>query len=155
MLFSNHYLCVFLSLSLSLLFSHSQPSSCLSDKEEDEIYGFGYGVFAPRVARGALQATTTANVHHHNHQPICGGAMVGSSGVGNVGGGGGGGGILHPHAQQAQTLHHPQAQTAAVQHHQQQLIQHHGSVPAGQQRCLFRHNFIYDFPFVSFSFVFI
>ncbi|XP_055921333.1 uncharacterized protein LOC129952626 [Eupeodes corollae] len=44
--------------------SHSQPiyvpgkyspSSCLSDKEEDEIYGFGYGVFAPRVARGALQ----------------------------------------------------------------------------------------------------
>ncbi|XP_065354099.1 uncharacterized protein LOC135948654 [Calliphora vicina] len=43
--------------------SHSQPiyvpgkyspSSCLSDKEEDEIYGFGYGVFAPRVARGAL-----------------------------------------------------------------------------------------------------
>lgn len=32
-----------------------QPSSCLSDKEEDEIYGFGYGVFAPRVARGALQ----------------------------------------------------------------------------------------------------
>ncbi|XP_037943535.1 probable serine/threonine-protein kinase cdc7 [Teleopsis dalmanni] len=30
------------------------PSSCLSDKEEDEIYGFGYGVFAPRVARGAL-----------------------------------------------------------------------------------------------------
>lgn len=31
-----------------------QPSSCLSDKEEDEIYGFGYGVFAPRVARGAL-----------------------------------------------------------------------------------------------------
>ncbi|EDV94419.1 GH21086 [Drosophila grimshawi] len=43
--------------------SHSQPiyvpgkyspSSCLSDKEEDEIYGFGYGVFAPRVARGGL-----------------------------------------------------------------------------------------------------
>ncbi|XP_017023299.1 uncharacterized protein SKIP isoform X6 [Drosophila kikkawai] len=30
------------------------PSSCLSDKEEDEIYGFGYGVFAPRVARGGL-----------------------------------------------------------------------------------------------------
>ncbi|XP_055526200.1 uncharacterized protein LOC129718959 [Wyeomyia smithii] len=44
--------------------SHSQPiyvpgkyspSSCLSDKEEDEIYGFGYGVFAPRVARTTLQ----------------------------------------------------------------------------------------------------
>ncbi|XP_041675138.1 uncharacterized protein LOC108115595 isoform X6 [Drosophila eugracilis] len=43
--------------------SHSQPiyvpgkyspSSCLSDKEEDEIYGFGYGVFAPRVGRGGL-----------------------------------------------------------------------------------------------------
>ncbi|XP_032576315.1 uncharacterized protein LOC6607388 isoform X3 [Drosophila sechellia] len=31
------------------------PSSCLSDKEEDEIYGFGYGVFAPRVARGLTQ----------------------------------------------------------------------------------------------------
>ncbi|XP_041675140.1 uncharacterized protein LOC108115595 isoform X8 [Drosophila eugracilis] len=30
------------------------PSSCLSDKEEDEIYGFGYGVFAPRVGRGGL-----------------------------------------------------------------------------------------------------
>ncbi|CAD7084222.1 unnamed protein product [Hermetia illucens] len=45
--------------------SHSQPiyvpgkyspSSCLSDKEEDEIYGFGYGVFAPRMARQTLQA---------------------------------------------------------------------------------------------------
>uniref|UniRef100_A0A182MMB5 Uncharacterized protein n=1 Tax=Anopheles culicifacies TaxID=139723 RepID=A0A182MMB5_9DIPT len=45
--------------------SHSQPiyvpgkyspSSCLSDKEEDEIYGFGYGVFAPRVARTTLQS---------------------------------------------------------------------------------------------------
>uniref|UniRef100_A0A182W0H2 Uncharacterized protein n=1 Tax=Anopheles minimus TaxID=112268 RepID=A0A182W0H2_9DIPT len=45
--------------------SHSQPiyvpgkyspSSCLSDKEEDEIYGFGYGVFAPRVARATLQS---------------------------------------------------------------------------------------------------
>ncbi|XP_055617392.1 uncharacterized protein LOC129762854 [Toxorhynchites rutilus septentrionalis] len=44
--------------------SHSQPiyvpgkyspSSCLSDKEEDEIYGFGYGVFAPRVGRTTLQ----------------------------------------------------------------------------------------------------
>lgn len=33
---------------------HLQPSSCLSDKEEDEIYGFGYGVFAPRVGRGTL-----------------------------------------------------------------------------------------------------
>lgn len=33
-----------------------QPSSCLSDKEEDEIYGFGYGVFAPRVGRNTLQS---------------------------------------------------------------------------------------------------
>lgn len=37
-----------------------QPSSCLSDKEEDEIYGFGYGVFAPRVARGIVQPTPIA-----------------------------------------------------------------------------------------------
>lgn len=35
-------------------FSLVKPSSCLSDKEEDEIYGFGYGVFAPRVGRGVL-----------------------------------------------------------------------------------------------------
>jgi SAM and SH3 domain-containing protein 1 len=33
-----------------------QPSSCLSDKEEDEIYGFGYGVFAPRVGRNTSQS---------------------------------------------------------------------------------------------------
>jgi hypothetical protein len=26
----------------------------LSDREEDEIYGFGYGVFAPRVNRTTL-----------------------------------------------------------------------------------------------------
>ncbi|CRK90930.1 CLUMA_CG004619, isoform A [Clunio marinus] len=46
--------------------SHSQPlyvpgkyspSSCLSDKEEDEIYGFGYGVFASRIGRGGIQST--------------------------------------------------------------------------------------------------
>ncbi|XP_055716043.1 uncharacterized protein LOC129809922 isoform X2 [Phlebotomus papatasi] len=59
--------------------SHSQPiyvpgkyspSSCLSDKEEDEIYGFGYGVFAPRVARGALQSTINSQQHpsHTNSQ---------------------------------------------------------------------------------------
>uniref|UniRef100_A0A1B0DFR4 Uncharacterized protein n=1 Tax=Phlebotomus papatasi TaxID=29031 RepID=A0A1B0DFR4_PHLPP len=49
---------------------HSQPSSCLSDKEEDEIYGFGYGVFAPRVARGALQSTINSQQHpsHTNSQ---------------------------------------------------------------------------------------
>lgn len=40
------------------MFHIIQPSSCLSDKEEDEIYGFGYGVFAPRIARGALQSLT-------------------------------------------------------------------------------------------------
>ncbi|XP_055678170.1 uncharacterized protein LOC129786931 isoform X4 [Lutzomyia longipalpis] len=39
------------------------PSSCLSDKEEDEIYGFGYGVFAPRVARGALQSAINSQQH--------------------------------------------------------------------------------------------
>lgn len=49
-----------------ILFVFLQPSSCLSDKEEDEIYGFGYGVFAPRVCRPVLhQPTTTVNVHHH------------------------------------------------------------------------------------------
>ena len=26
-----------------------QPSSCLSDNDEDEIYGFGYGMYDPRV----------------------------------------------------------------------------------------------------------
>ncbi|CAH2010677.1 unnamed protein product [Acanthoscelides obtectus] len=31
------------------------PSSCLSDKEEDEIYGFGYGVFAAQIARQQQQ----------------------------------------------------------------------------------------------------
>lgn len=35
-----------------------QPSSCLSDKEEDEIYGFGYGVFGAQMAR--LQASHRA-----------------------------------------------------------------------------------------------
>ncbi|KAL0133693.1 hypothetical protein PUN28_000973 [Cardiocondyla obscurior] len=56
--------------------SHSQPiyvpgkyspSSCLSDKEEDEIYGFGYGVFSRQMLQHrqqklalATQNTTTA-----------------------------------------------------------------------------------------------
>lgn len=44
------------SLSDSLITSYLQPSSCLSDKEEDEIYGFGYGCFAPRVGRNTLQS---------------------------------------------------------------------------------------------------
>jgi hypothetical protein len=38
---------------------HVKPSSCLSDKEEDEIYGFGYGVFAPRVGRVNPQPSTS------------------------------------------------------------------------------------------------
>ncbi|XP_072383858.1 uncharacterized protein [Diabrotica undecimpunctata] len=58
------------------------PSSCLSDKEEDEIYGFGYGVFASQIARqqqqrlvGQQQNQQTATSHqpllvqqHHNYQ---------------------------------------------------------------------------------------
>ncbi|KAF2905783.1 hypothetical protein ILUMI_00395, partial [Ignelater luminosus] len=38
------------------------PSSCLSGKEEDEIYGFGYGVFGAQIARQQQQrllGTTT------------------------------------------------------------------------------------------------
>lgn len=126
------YICfLFSSLFLSNLLCrfrngiYLQPSSCLSDKEEDEIYGFGYGVFAPRVARGALQATTTANVHHQQSSHP------------------------HQHVQQPQTLHHPQP----TQHHQQQL-QHHGNVPAGQQRCLFRHTFLFCW-FLSVVFLFL
>ncbi|TGZ52783.1 hypothetical protein DBV15_07565 [Temnothorax longispinosus] len=45
----------------------AQPSSCLSDKEEDEIYGFGYGVFSRQMLQHrqqklalATQNTTTA-----------------------------------------------------------------------------------------------
>lgn len=44
----------FVQITFPLL--NLQPSSCLSDKEEDEIYGFGYGVFAPRVGRNVLQS---------------------------------------------------------------------------------------------------
>ncbi|GLG94966.1 Sterile alpha motif domain-containing protein [Gryllus bimaculatus] len=32
------------------------PSSCLSDKEEDEIYGFGYGVFGRHIAQAQRRA---------------------------------------------------------------------------------------------------
>ncbi|XP_011878388.1 PREDICTED: SAM and SH3 domain-containing protein 1-like isoform X2 [Vollenhovia emeryi] len=62
--------------STQLTTSHSQPiyvpgkyspSSCLSDKEEDEIYGFGYGVFSRQMLQHrqqklalATQNTTTA-----------------------------------------------------------------------------------------------
>lgn len=54
--------------------SHSQPiyvpgkyspSSCLSDKEEDEIYGFGYGVFAQQVARRPLQSANNSPQHQN------------------------------------------------------------------------------------------
>ncbi|KAH0561178.1 hypothetical protein KQX54_014073, partial [Cotesia glomerata] len=31
------------------------PSSCLSDKEEDEIYGFGYGVFGRQMLQQRQQ----------------------------------------------------------------------------------------------------
>lgn len=52
--------------------SHSQPiyvpgkyspSSCLSDKEEDEIYGFGYGVFAQQVNRRPMQSANNSPQH--------------------------------------------------------------------------------------------
>ncbi|XP_068975639.1 SAM and SH3 domain-containing protein 1-like isoform X2 [Bombus flavifrons] len=62
--------------------SHSQPiyvpgkyspSSCLSDKEEDEIYGFGYGVFSrqmlqQRQQKLALAAQNTTAVTPGGHQ---------------------------------------------------------------------------------------
>lgn len=52
--------------------SHSQPiyvpgkyspSSCLSDKEEDEIYGFGYGVFAQQVNRRPMHSANNSPQH--------------------------------------------------------------------------------------------
>ncbi|XP_076389051.1 uncharacterized protein LOC100883627 isoform X2 [Megachile rotundata] len=65
--------------------SHSQPiyvpgkyspSSCLSDKEEDEIYGFGYGVFSRQMLQQrqqklalAAQNTTTALTPGTHQQP--------------------------------------------------------------------------------------
>lgn len=50
-----------------------QPSSCLSDKEEDEIYGFGYGVFSrqmlqQRQQKLALAAQNTTAVTSGGHQ---------------------------------------------------------------------------------------
>ncbi|XP_056641617.1 uncharacterized protein LOC130448333 isoform X4 [Diorhabda sublineata] len=46
------------------------PSSCLSDKEEDEIYGFGYGVFAAHIARQQQQRILGQqhNQHVASHQ---------------------------------------------------------------------------------------
>lgn len=53
-----------------------QPSSCLSDKEEDEIYGFGYGVFGAQIARQQQQRLIAPSqvtsqqplLHHHQQQ---------------------------------------------------------------------------------------
>ncbi|XP_053603590.1 uncharacterized protein LOC128671271 isoform X4 [Plodia interpunctella] len=57
--------------------SCSQPSSCLTDKEEDEIYGFGYGVFGKQMLQRQQQqkqlllAQPTQPLMHnqqHNYQ---------------------------------------------------------------------------------------
>lgn len=37
------------------------PSSCLSDKEEDEIYGFGYGIYGRQIAERQQRRTRSAN----------------------------------------------------------------------------------------------
>ncbi|XP_016845914.1 uncharacterized protein LOC100124271 isoform X2 [Nasonia vitripennis] len=58
--------------STQLTTSHSQPiyvpgkyspSSCLSDKEEDEIYGFGYGVFGRQMMQQRQQKLALATQH--------------------------------------------------------------------------------------------
>ena len=74
-----HFECKLISNMLLLQYSlffccfFLQPSSCLSDKEEDEIYGFGYGVFAPRVGRNTLQnilpQAMTSNNTSQQQQP--------------------------------------------------------------------------------------
>lgn len=51
-------LCNQFKLFIPLFF---QPSSCLSDREEDEIYGFGYGVFGPRAGRSNPQPSTSTS----------------------------------------------------------------------------------------------
>ena len=53
-----------------------QPSSCLSDKEEDEIYGFGYGVFGrqmlqqrqQKLALSTQNSTTTTGANQPTYQ---------------------------------------------------------------------------------------
>ncbi|XP_017770104.1 PREDICTED: uncharacterized protein LOC108557904 isoform X2 [Nicrophorus vespilloides] len=45
-----------------------QPSSCLSDKEEDEIYGFGYGVYGAQMVRQQQQRLMGAQPT--SHQPL-------------------------------------------------------------------------------------
>lgn len=47
--------------SIYVIYSVFQPSSCLSDREEDEIYGFGYGVFGPRAGRANPQPSTSTS----------------------------------------------------------------------------------------------
>lgn len=131
-----HLLTLF-SISLFLLFLFLQPSSCLSDKEEDEIYGFGYGVFAPRVGRQNTmhQPTTTVNVHHpQNHMQSIQPQL--STSQPNQ---------LH-HQHQLQQIIHPQQQQQHLPQQLQQLqqLQH---VPAGQQRCLFKRNFWFSLHF--------
>ncbi|XP_018318482.1 uncharacterized protein LOC108732284 isoform X2 [Agrilus planipennis] len=46
------------------------PSSCLSDKEEDEIYGFGYGVFGVQIARQQQQRIMAAAEQGNNSQQL-------------------------------------------------------------------------------------
>ncbi|XP_026330100.1 uncharacterized protein LOC113237735, partial [Hyposmocoma kahamanoa] len=59
------------------LIFNRQPSSCLTDKEEDEIYGFGYGVFGKQMLQRQQQqkqlllAQPTQPLMHnppHNYQ---------------------------------------------------------------------------------------
>ncbi|XP_049820175.1 uncharacterized protein LOC109604107 isoform X3 [Aethina tumida] len=45
------------------------PSSCMSDKEEDEIYGFGYGVFATQIGR-QQQQRLMGSIQPTSHQPL-------------------------------------------------------------------------------------
>lgn len=72
-----HFLCSAENNVIEFSVALFQPSSCLSDKEEDEIYGFGYGVFGAQIARQQQQrlmgATPTSHQplllqHHHNYQ---------------------------------------------------------------------------------------
>lgn len=86
--------------------SHSQPiyvpgkyspSSCLSDKEEDEIYGFGYGVFAQQVNRRPMHSANNSPQHQ---LPV-------------IGGGGGGVAGMHHQPQNQPQLVQPQPQLYA------------------------------------------
>lgn len=86
-----------------------QPSSCLSDKEEDEIYGFGYGVFAPRVARGIVQPMPNSQPNQQQQQQ-------------------------HHHQQQQQQQHLQQQQQQPNQQQQQHSTNNVVPAGAGQQR---------------------